>query len=73
MIAGAAMAMSSVSVVTNSLRLRKKKLSIDSIADIRTGNFRRARVGFHLYQYLYNRRNDVRPLPRTGRKSAERH
>ena len=73
MIAGAAMAMSSVSVVTNSLRLRKKKLSIDSISSIRTGNFRRARVGFHLYQYLYNRRNDVRPLPRTGRKSAERH
>lgn len=32
MIAGAAMAMSSVSVVTNSLRLRKKKLSTDSIA-----------------------------------------
>lgn len=32
MIAGAAMAMSSVSVVTNSLRLRKKKLSRDSIA-----------------------------------------
>lgn len=32
MIAGAAMAMSSVSVITNSLRLRKKKLSTDSIA-----------------------------------------
>lgn len=71
MLVGAAMALSSVSVVANSLQLSTKRLGTKAVHKINTEFITKKQTA--MKKRVSYRRNDVQPLPNACRKGPERH